>query len=500
MTGTAASTVASGAAWMVGARFAERALGLASTVVLARLLAPSDFGLVAMAMVFVAAADVLGAFGLDWALVRQPGIDRRHLDTAWTIRVGFGVTSLLVLAMLAVPAADFYGEPRITAMVVVLGCSLMIGALENTGVVMFRRDMNFTKEFQLRTASKVAGAVVAVSAALALRSYWALLLGTVASRSTATLMSYAIHPHRPRPSLEARQELFKFSVWLWVANLLTFIRTRVVELILGRITGPRELGLFSVSNELSQLASTELAAPINRALFSAYAKQGANPQEVGQSYLRAAPIIWIVTLPIVVGTYLTAPQLVMLLLGPQWEAAVPLLKLLSIAGVVSLVSTGAIHVYWAIDRARLETFVEAFWVVTLVGLVLILVPMQGVVGAAQALLASYVMLVPVTMFLLRRYASVSMSKTASRCWRQVVACLAMAFVVDAIGGDWRPHGAAQALSQLITMAGTGAVVYATSLGTLWWASGRPEGPERDLLALAATRTGWTWLRPTHGRT
>jgi O-antigen/teichoic acid export membrane protein len=99
---------------------------------------PADFGLVAMAMVFVAAADLLGAFGLDWALVRQPGLERRHLDTAWTIRGGLGLISLAVLLLLALPAASYYREPRIAPMIVVLGVSLLIGTLENPGVVMFR--------------------------------------------------------------------------------------------------------------------------------------------------------------------------------------------------------------------------------------------------------------------------------------------------------------------------------------------------------------------------
>jgi lipopolysaccharide exporter len=495
MEGTSQGSVATGAAWMVGARFAERFLGLASTVVLARLLAPSDFGLVAMAMVVVAAADVLGGFGLDWALVRQPGLERRHLDTAWTIRAGFGTASLIALALLAAPAAAFYKDARISPMVLILGASLLIGALENPGVVIFRREMNFSKEFQLRTAAKISGAITAVGAAIVLRSYWALLIGTVVSRSVSTIMSYIVHPHRPRPSLEARRELLGFSIWLWIANVLAFVRTRMVELILGRMTGPGDLGLFSVSNELSQLASTELAAPINRALFSAYARQGQRAEDVGRSYVQAAPVIWLLTLPIVVGTFLTAPQVVMLVLGSQWTDAVPLLKLLSIAGTVGLLSVGAVHVYWAIDRARIETFVEAFWVTTLLLLVLLLVPARGVTGAADAVIATNLALLPVTMYLLRRYAAVSLRQTAARTWRTVLGCGAMLLVVTALAGDWRPEDGSEAFAQLLIMALVGATTYVAVVAGAWWAAGRPDGPERALVSLVATRIGWQGRRP-----
>lgn len=482
-------SVSGGAAWMVAARLVERGLGLASTVVLARLLSPGDFGLVAMAMVFVAAADLLGAFGLDWALVRQPGLERRHLDTAWTIRAGMGLTSLVVLAAIALPAADFYRDPRIAPMIVVLGVSLLIGSLENPGVIIFRRNMNFTKEFQLRAASKVSGALVSIAAAVILHSYWALLFGTLAARTMATGMSYLMHPHRPRPTLSARSELLGFSIWLWLANILGFFRTRMVELILGRVAGARDLGLFSVSNELSQLSATELAAPINRALFSAYAAQGDRPEEVGASYLRATPIIWLITLPIAVGTYLAAAQLVALVLGAQWTDAVPLLRTLALAGIVGLFSAGAIHVYWAIDRARLETAVEAVWVTTLLTLVLVLTPRRGVSGAAESVLIANSLLVPITAFLLRRHAGVSIGAVARRSWRIVLACLAMVGAVTTLSAGWTPTSTAAAARQLVAIAAVGTTTYLATIVTVWWGLGRPDGPEKDLMALAVERLG-----------
>ena len=490
-----AGTIADGAAWMIAARIAERVLGFGSTIILARLLAPSDFGLVAMAMVFVAAADLLGAFGLDWALVRQPGLETRHLDTAWTIRAVFGVITLGVLALVALPAADFYREPRISAMIFVLGFSLLIAALENPGVIMFRREMNFSKEFQLRTTAKVCGAVVAISVAVASRSYWALLLGILASRVTACIMSYALHPHRPRPTLAARSELLGFSTWLWISNILTFMRTRIVEMILGRMTGPRSLGLFTVAGELAQLASSELAAPIHRVLFSAYAANSSRPMSIGEIYLKAAPIIWAIALPLVVGMYLTAPQVVLLFLGAQWGEAVPLLRILAIAGAAGLLSTGAIHVYWAIDRARLETAVEVCWVACLVGLVLILTPRQGLVGAAQAVLVSSLMVLPINVFLLRRFAGVSVWRTVARCWRTILACGVMAAVALQLDTHGPVSDAPTALRQLLSVAVVGGVTYVVALFGIWRLVGRPEGPEHDILSLIRSRLVWRARRP-----
>lgn len=481
------STVVGGAAWMLGAKVAERCLGLVSTVVLARLLSPSDFGLVAMAMVFVAAADALAAFGLDWALIRQPALEKRHLDTAWTIKAGVGLFSFLLLAALSPLIADFYKEPRIQSMVIVLGLTLLIGSLENPGIVMFRRNMNFTKEFMVRTGSKIASAIIGIAAAIYLRSYWALLIGSFTGRAVATLMSYMMHSHRPRPTLSARQDLLSFSIWLWFSNILSFLRGRTVQLILGKVAGPRDLGLFSVASEFSQLAASELAAPINRALFSAYVTEGTSANAVAAAYTKATPVIWLFTLPIVVGAGLAAPQIIALALGPQWGQAAELLRILAVAEVFGLVSAGAAQIFWAINRARLNTTIDAAFILMLIGLLLWWVPLEGVRGAAYAVIVCNVVLSVLTASMLRKHAGISFRALLRHCWRMIVACALMLAVTHALTGQWIPTDTHSAFKQFGVIFSIAALTYGLTVYLLWRACGMPEGPESTLLKYSL---GW----------
>ena len=305
----------------------------------------------------------------------------------------------------------------------------------------------------------------------------------------ATLMSYVVHPHRPRPTLSARSELLSFSIWLWVGNLLTFLRVRIVQLILGRLAGSRALGLFSIAGELADLASTELAAPINRALFSAYAKKGSDPAAVGAAYLEAAPVIWAMTLPMVVGTYLTAPQLVQLLLGHQWADSVPLLRLLSLAGMAGLMTTGALHVYWAINRPQLESLIESIWVVLLVGLVLALTPSRGAEGAALATLVSGIVVAPINVYFLRRFASVSVRTTIARCWRIIAGCVVMFMSVSRLSVDWSVTSGHDALRQFLAQVAVGGLTYFVVVWGLWMVTGRPAGPETTIARILARRLG-----------
>ncbi|HUO79688.1 MAG TPA: oligosaccharide flippase family protein, partial [Steroidobacteraceae bacterium] len=264
--------------WMIGARLVERALGFVSIACFARLLTPADFGLVAMASSVAALIEVFSAFGFDWALVRHPAPERAHYDSAWTLRLLLGAASATVLVAAGPLAAAFYKQSAVAPLLAVLALSTLVSAAENIGVVDFRRDFQLNKEFLLRSASRIGGFILGLTVAYLTRSYWGLVLGTFGARAAATGMSYVLHPYRPRLSLAAAKELLGFSVWLLVTNLIAFMASRFADIFVGRVFGPRATGLYSVANEIAHLSTSELAAPINRAVFSMYSKH-ANDRE-----------------------------------------------------------------------------------------------------------------------------------------------------------------------------------------------------------------------------
>ena len=233
------SKMARGAAWMVFFKLTERSIGLISTVVLARLLLPADFGLVAMAMSMVAVLELLGAFGFDMALIQRQDAQRHHYDTAWTFNVLFSVVSATVLVILAIPAAKFYNEPRLDNIMYFLALSSLLQGFENIGVVAFRKDMTFDKEFRYLLGKKLAAFLVTVPLAFLLRNYWALVIGILTGRSFAVLLSYYVHPYRPRFDLSGRHDLFHFSKWLFISNVFYFLRVRSADFIIVEIWLPR---------------------------------------------------------------------------------------------------------------------------------------------------------------------------------------------------------------------------------------------------------------------
>lgn len=278
-------------------KLVDKAIGVVSTLILARLLVPADFGLVAMAMAVVAFTELMKAFGFDTALIQRQDAARAHYDTAWTFNVIFGATIAATLAALSLPMAHFYGDPRLTAVLLALGFSSLLVGFENIGVVAFRKDLDFRSEFRFLLIRRVAGFVVTVGTALLLRSYWAMVVGIVVTRGISVWMSYRLHPYRPRLDLSARRDLFRFSRWLFLSSLIGFVATRSTDFILGRTVGAHGLGIYAISLEVASMPSTELIAPLNRAAYPAYSRLSRDPPELQRRFIEVFGIIAMVSIP-----------------------------------------------------------------------------------------------------------------------------------------------------------------------------------------------------------
>ena len=273
-----------GLGWIVGWRMATRALGLLSTLVLIRLLAPGDFGLVALASTFVIAVDTLSELGVEDSLVREPHPTPAMYDTAFTLNaMRSGVTAAL-LAAAAAPVAGFFAEPRLADILWALAAGTVVSGAGSIGVVDFRRDINFAREFVLQILPRVLSILVTIGAALAFRSYWALVAGLLAGRLARTGFSYRMHPWRPRLDLSAWRYLIGFSAWAWAISMTELVRDRMNAFVLGRVLDAAAVGIYAVGEEVAELPTTELVFPLCRSAFSGFAAARAAGQDVAETF------------------------------------------------------------------------------------------------------------------------------------------------------------------------------------------------------------------------
>ncbi len=459
---------------MVLFKFAERGLGLISTLILVRLLLPADFGVVAMAMSFVALLELLAAFGFDVALIRNQGTDRKDYDTAWTLNVLLGLAVAVLMVSLSTTLAGFYREPALGTVIAVLAIGSALQGFENIGVVAFRKELDFAREFRFQVSKKIVSFAVTIPLAFMLRSFWALVIGIVAGRCANVLLSYWVHPYRPRFSLAARGDLLHFSKWLLINNALNFLRERTSDFVIGRTGGARSLGLFNVSYEVANLPTTELVMPINRAVFPAYARIAGDADAMRASFAAVIGVIALFAVPAGTGIAAVAHVLTPVVLGARWLDAVPAIELLALFGVTIALQTNSYSVYLALGKPQYQAGISLVFLAVLIPALMFFTSELDIRGAARAFVLAGVVILPINYAVALRLLQLPAITIIAALWRPIVAAACMFVAVRGLlavmpGGD---------LIKLAVGVVAGLITYLVTVAVLWKASGVRGGAER----------------------
>jgi lipopolysaccharide exporter len=480
--------MAKGAAWMVLFKMLERGIGLCSIVVLARLLIPADFGLVALATAVIAVLELLGAFSFDIALIQRPDADRTFYDTAWSFNIVVGISACILLVALAMPTANFYGDPRLANVIYVLALAPLLSSVENIGVVVYRKNMEFQKDFAFLLSKKLLSVTVTLLLALTLRNYWALVVGILTGRFAGSVLSYVVNDYRPRFTLQRRKELMNFSGWLLFNNISGFVSYRIGDFIIGKTAGPAALGVYSVASEIANMPTTELVAPINRAVFPAYAKMNADQAALQEGYLRVAGVIALMTVPAALGIAATGDVLIPLIFGAKWQAAVPLVKVLAFFGLIQALQNNVGSVYYALGKPKLNTYVSVSYNVLMVPTLIVFSIKWGNLGATYALLCAAGLMMPINFGVVLNLLQLKTINLLAVLWRPVFSGITMLAAVLFTLHELVLHAPTLAAPLVLTtLILVGFVTYSGLLYLLWVVSGKPVGAELTILNQIAQR-------------
>jgi len=484
-------SVARGAAWMVLYRLFDRSLGLVSTLVLARLLVPADFGLVAMATSIIAILELFNAFGLDIALIQRAGATTDHYNTAWTLNAAMGLVIAMLLLVSAWPMSLFYHDHRLVPLVCVLALGTAIQGFENIGVVAFRKELTFDREFRYLAAKRILTFCVTITLAVTLRSYWALALGITFGRMAGVTISYLVHPYRPKLSLAALPDLMHFSKWVFLQNIFFFLKERSSDFIVGRIAGPGAVGVLSVSTEIASMPGTEIVAPINRAAYPAYSKLSQDVPALGHQYLTITSLVALFVTPAVAGIGALGPVAVGLLLGPKWAEATTLISLVAFVGIANVLLNTSHPAVLALGKPVVFARVTALQVSVQIPALIILTKQSGAHGAALGFVCASVGVLPISMYFILKALQIRYRDYLKFVWRPLTAAAAMYFVTrySIPPVDVHTLSTGSALLMLAKYAPLGALVYITVVSALWLIMGRPEGPEQTVVHEVGARWG-----------
>ena len=427
---SAKRTLILGAAWAVGTRWSLKAIGFLNTVIMARLLVPADYGIVAMAMLIVGLIQAFMDFGTSIALLRKGEVSREEVDSAWSLRVMQGLAIGLTLLAVSALAADYFKEPRVEYVLWVLAACLPIAGASSMGPTLAQKEFNFSLDFQINVICKSAGVVATVTAGYLLRDYRALVIGLATNYVSGFIVSYWLHPYRPHWNTSKIGEIWAVTKWLMLAGVAGFVLRKGDELIAARIGTTAEFGQYNVGADLGQLPAGEVGPSMLKAFLPVLAAMRSGEADVNSAVLKTVSAVNTVTLPIGFGLAAVAVPATYLILGPSWTGAVPFVAAFAVASTLQVMQSPLNTLLLMRGHTKVQSY--AVWLEFAVFLLFaaLLVPSFFLIGLVWARMLGSLASLGATVLATRNYYGISVKSVAMTLLRPLTGAAVMYVVVQ----------------------------------------------------------------------
>jgi O-antigen/teichoic acid export membrane protein len=386
--------IVSGGLWSGCLRIASRGMGLIRTLILARLLFPEDFGQIGIVMTIFTLLDCVTQFGFTQALIQRNGHDAGYLDTAWTASLLRSVVLFLVVLGMAPAVAAFFRIDELTALMRVVSVSILLNGLTNIGVVLFQKELNFRQSFVLEAVPTFVDLVASLAAAWYLRNVWALVWGGMAFNLSRLLLSFLLHPYRPAFRIDRVKfnELFHFGKWILLSGVVVTVTTQGDSLLVGKVFGAAALGYYQMAFLISNVLATEITNTVSQVVFPSYSQIREDRQRLKEAFFRVFQFIVVICVPLSAGVFILSAEFSQQFLGEKWNAAAPLIQIMSGLGCLRAFGGTAVALFWGIGAPRLAMKYSMVQLAVLGAMIGPAAHWYGLEGVAAAVLLSYLAL------------------------------------------------------------------------------------------------------------
>jgi lipopolysaccharide exporter len=474
-----------GVAWLGAAKVVVNLLALCSTLIMARLLTPGDFGLVALATAMLTIIQSVTSLSLSSALIHHKAPTDRHYHTAWTLNFVRAIFIGLLFCAAGPMMASAYSESRLVNIMLVIGVSVTLTGLNNPKTVALTRTLVFWQEFVMTVSQKLAGFVVGVGMAFIYKSYWALIGGMLASQFIGIVVSYLVIPFRPGFSLAYARELWSFSIWLTLGKIVNTLNWRLDQLLIGRHIGTTALGLYSVGDNLAGLPTAEAIGPLEATLFPGFKHVADDGVRLKQAYRSAQSLISAIALPVGVGVALIAQPLVLLAMGTKWLLVADVMQVLSCVFALQTLSSPVVPLAMAKGETKLLFNRDLLIFVVRVPIIVLAMYLGGLQGVIYARAITGTLGMYINMHLVRRLIGTEIIEQLSSNVRSLLSIIVMSVGVLSIEYYWGRDGTPILLGiKIAVFVLSGAILYSISHMGLWHLANKPKGPETEIVGMA----------------
>ena len=318
------------AAFSSGAKFLSRLIGLVSTLILARILTPADFAMIAIIAIVLHLFDILSHTGSEQYIVQKFEVFDDDLNTAWTLDILLKTLMCLLLIVIAPLIASFFDQTHLSFAIQVASVTLIINALKNPGLLLLKRNLDYKKVFYLSLVQRIASFVTVIFVALTWQSYWAFVIADIVGALVFTLGAYKIQAFRPAFSLFKVSEQWLFSKWLLGKSIVGYLRSQIDTVLVAKFFTTTQLGNYHMARDMAMLPGYNILGPAIEPLLADFKDYKHNPIKLGYRVSKVLCIVSFIVVPIT--TYMAFyPALIIdVLLGSQWLIAGEILGVMSL--------------------------------------------------------------------------------------------------------------------------------------------------------------------------
>lgn len=478
------SGVVRGTLSLGGARMVVNLLNMLGVVVLARLLMPADFGIVAISTTMLTIVASFTELSLQPALVHASDPDRDHVDTVWTMMLLRASAIFLLFVLAAWPLSLVYGDARLLPVFLVTGLTGALYDFSNPKIALATKYMDFKPAMKFQIYQKLFGLVISTVLAVLLRNYWALIIGNAAGAVITALLSYRLVPYRPRWHLSRASEIWGYSRWLSFNQICETLNWRYDQLAISFVVPKAQLGVYAMADNLSVIPTRELTNPMTGALFAGMTASRDKPDGLRRSFLRSQSLMTLVTAPLALGLALVADPAVQLILGERWQDCAIFVRIFAICYMLDTFTSSVRPAAMAAGQTRLIFLRQLIVLAIRVPVITVGLVFGGIVGVAVARLCASVVEFIVGSIVACRLVGLSLWELLRIHGPTVVGLAAMAAALAPLGHD---NSFGHGLPLAIRLAGqvlAGGLAYGFAILLVWLVLRRPAGAVSELFEIA----------------
>lgn len=467
--------VLSSTLWMGSWRWSARLIGFATTIILARLLLPEDFGIVATGAIISGFFGIMTRLGTDAYLIRHENPERADYDTAWSLRLIVICVASIGIYFAAQPGADYFNDQRLVDVLQILAVVGALNGFTNIGLTIYRRDLQFRKIAMIGITQRLTSTATTIALAIWLQNYWAMVIGEIVFTLVGLALSF-IHPYRPRFTLVHLRYQWDFCKWITLQNIATFMAGQGDSFIIVKYFGIELMGVYSMAMRFAALPTQQVLAPALQPIYSGLAKKQHDLGEFNSSVIKLVSATAILMLPAATLVSSLSQELITAILGDRWLLAIPLVVALTLSIMLGVMTGPAGAVLTIKGRVRLLAGLNWFSAVSVVAVLFIVAQWQDVeilvwarVGISLCLLMFYYA------FMLAA-TGISVFTLLDMAYRPVLASLAMALAVNLVStmfsSDW---------AVILVGVTVGGATFLLVMALLWKLAGSPDAGETLLV-------------------